>query len=367
MTQPNDPDQMFHDNLRTVGEHLSTPAGPSRAVRSRCVAAMSAPATPRASMFRRPVWLSTVALAASIALAFGLLFPTNGGTSVQAATILAKLREQIAAPKLLELTIKDITIEQASVSGHIQLAKDGIAGDINAVVNAGDMGPIEIDASFGLSDDGGWVLLRKLSVPDTNAQPIINLLLPPGTETLLMLPDDIDLPGLNLDFADAVKELSSAQKIVATFTDIVRNQSGTTATVTERRDGTVVLTLPIDDADSLTEFARMAAKAMKAEMTRQGAGDDADEIDVDDIDIDLSGSEAKMLVGSTLEIEYDPEAELVNRFSIINFGESKGSISIELSDGEIDKDLLDAERVSGPNTRVIDLSAIQSLIESLGG
>lgn len=367
MTLPNDPDQMFHENLRTLGGRLSTPAGPSRTLRSRCTAAIGAAATPRAAMFRRPVWLSTVALAASIALAFGLLFPTNGGPTVQAATILARLREQIAAPKLLELTIKDITVEKASVSGHIQLAKEGIAGDISAVVDADEMGLIEIDASFGISQDGGWILIRKLVVPDEDVQLIINLLLPPGTETLLKLPEDIDLPGLDLDFADAIKELSSAHKMLETFTEIVRNQSDTRATVTERRDGTIVLTLPIDDSDSLTEFARMAAQAMKAELKSQGKDDEADEIDVDDIDIDIKGDEAKMLVGSTLKIEYDPEAELVRRFEISNFGESKGSISIELSDGEIDENLLDAERVSGPNTRVVDLSALKSLIESLGG
>lgn len=360
MNTSGNPDERFHENLQVLGGRIPVPESPSDEVRSRCLAEFRASARSSGGsglrMFRRPAVLSALGLAACLVLFVGFLFPTGGGPTVEAAVILAKLNEQIANPQLIELKIDSITINEASIDGQIQVAKEGIAGDVRVVVNEAGEQPIKVDASFGISQDGGWVLVRELSTSDPEVQPVIDLLLPPGTETLLLLPDDVDLPGLELNIAEGVAELSTAHKMIETFTEIVRNQPDTDATVTEQRDGTILLTLPIQDAEALQNLARMAAMA---------AGEESD-IDLDEINVDVDDDDLNDLFGSTLHVVYDPGTKLVRRFAITDFGKNKGSLSVELSDGKIDTALLDASRVTGPNTRTIDLSAFQKLVDKLG-
>ncbi|UCC29484.1 MAG: hypothetical protein JSU86_14935, partial [Phycisphaerales bacterium] len=368
MNTPGNSDERFHENLQVLGGRIPVPESPSDEVRSRCMGEFRVPArsSGRSGLrkFRRPAVLSALGLAACLVLFVGFLFPTSGGPTVEAAVILAKLNEQIADPQLIELKIDSITIEEASIDGQIQVAKEGIAGDVRVVVNEADEQPIKVDASFGISQDGGWVLVRELGTSDPEVQPVIDLLLPPGTETLLLLPADVDLPGLELDIAEGVSELSTAHKMIETFTEIVRSQPDTDATVTEQRDGTILLTLPIPDAEALQNLARMAAMAADEELKREGKESD---IDLDEIDVDVDDDDLNDLFGSTLHVVYDPGTKLVRRFAITDFGKNKGSLSVELSDGKIDTALLDASRVTGPNTRTIDLSAFQKLIDKVGG
>lgn len=363
MSCSNDRDRMFHENLQRAGRSASTPAALSTQAHGRCMEVLEGGHSFARSrgVLGRPFLLSAMSLAASIALAFGLFFPWNESSSIQAATILEKLSEQISTPNMIELTIDSIKIEDASVSGHIQLGRGGIAGDIQVSIDQGRGDIIEVDAAFAVSEDGGWVLLRKISVPDPDVQPILNILLPPGTETLLLLPDKVDLPGFDIDLADALKQLSSAQMMIETFTEVILNQEDTDAVVKRLHNGDVLLTVPIKDARAIEELIRAAAMAAQQKMG--DAGDVAD-FDPEEIDFD---PEIEMFFGSTLEVLYNPKEKIVRRFSIKDFGESKGSLSVELSDRELDKDLLDPDLVSGPNTRKIDLSVLKRLVESFGG
>ena len=364
MNTSRDPDMQFDDNLRVLGSRIPVPGGPSDDVRSRCLGEFDMVPRRRQSLrsLRRPAVLSTLGMAASLAVAVGLLFPVNGGPKVEAATILAKLKEQIAQPNLIELTMEDITIEEVSVSGHVQVATEGLAGDVHAIINEDDEGPLEVDVSFGIGQDAGWVLLRKLSIPDPDVQQVIDVLLPPDAETLLLLPDTVDFPGVHLDVAEGVEEVSSAHKVIKSFMETVRNQPDTDAIVEERRDGTLVLTVPIPDAKALEDFVRMASKAANEEMKRQGK---EEKFDLDEIEIE-GDDEVEVLFGSTLHVEYDPKTESVRRFAITDFGQDKGTLSVELRDGRLDTSLLDPDRVTGPKTRTIDLSAFVNLIEKLG-
>jgi hypothetical protein len=368
MNTSGNPDERFHENLQVLGGRIPVPESPSDEVRSRCVAEFRAPARSSGRsglrMFRRPAVLSALGLAACLVLFVGFLFPTGGGPTVEAAVILAKLNEQIANPELIELKIDSITINEVPIDGQIQVAKEGIAGDVRVVVKEADEQPIKVDASFGISQDGGWVFVRELSTSDPEVQPVIDLLLPPGTETLLLLPADVDLPGLELDIAaKAVSELGTAHKRIETLTEIVRNQPDTDATVTEQRDGTMLLTVPIPDAQALQDLARMAVMAADEELKREGKESD---IDLDEIDVVVDVDDLNDLFGSTLHVVYDPGTKLVRRFAITDFGKNKGSLSVELSDGKIDT-FLDASRVTGPNTRTIDLSAFKKLVDKVGG
>lgn len=52
-------------------------------------------------------------------------------------------------------------------------------------------------------------------------------------------------------------------------------------------------------------------------------------------------------------------------FSISDFGKQKGTVKITIGADSLDRDLLDSSRVTGPNTRTIDLSALMALAKRL--
>lgn len=346
-------DQQFEQNLRKLGARTPVPDAPFHEVVNRCADTLSASASHSRS--RRTGWLATLALAASIALVFGLLSdPFQSSPKVQAATILAKLNEQIAAPKMIELTLDSIVLEDVELDGILQLSTSGVAGDLHVIADKNDMA-IEVDLAIGISKDEGWVLLRKINIPDPEISMMLSLFLPAGTETLFTLPADMlgDEFGMGFGDFDEVMEALNVQNLVQAFQAMIENQPGAGATIVERNDGTVVLTVPIADAESLESLIRIAAKAIEGKEIPEG------EISIDD-------DEGKMLFGTTLEIVYDPTAELVRSFSISDFGDKNGTLSIDISGDSLDPELLDASRVTGPNTRTFDLAALKSLVEKLG-
>ena len=346
-------DQLFDRNLKTVGARIPVPDAPFHEVVDRCADTLTASAGPARG--RRAGWLATFALAASILLAFGLLAdPFQTSPKVQAATILAKLNEQIAAPKLIELRLDSIAVDEVEVDGHLQISTSGVAGDLHVIVNKGDM-PIEVDLSLGVSKDEAWVLLRKIAIPDPEVQAMLGLFFPAGSETLLTVPAEMLGDGFPLDTGDfdEIMGVLAAKNLLAVFQELITDQAGANATIVEQNDGTVVLTLPIDDAKSLEGLIRMAAKIHDGKDIPEG------EITIDEDD----GEE---LFGSTLQIVYDPDRELVRSFSISDFGDKKGTLSISISGDSLDPDLLDSDRVTGPNTRTFDVAALMSLVKQLG-
>ena len=358
MSTPHDPDRQFDDNLRVLGSRLPVPEEVSDELRSRCLAALrfsdgsSGRSTLRA--LKRPALLSTLGLAACLAVAVGLLFPSNGGPTVEAATILAKFNEQIAEPELIEVTFDSITIEEVSLDGLLQVSDSGVAGDLRIVIREeAEEDSLELDLALGLSPDQSWVLIRKLQIPDPDVQPVLRWLFPPGVETLILLPDDAAVEGLDIDIAEALGELSSA-KLVEAFRGLAQNQPDSGASIVEQPDGTLLMTLPIQDAQALEDLIRAAAEAADEDIEISG--------DEGDTDID----EDNELIGSTLEIVYDPTADLVRSFALTDFGEAKGTLSVVISGKDLDPRLFDADRVTTPNTRTLDLAALESLLSGLG-
>jgi hypothetical protein len=111
------------------------------------------------------------------------------------------------------------------------------------------------------------------------------------------------------------------------------------------------MTMTVEDADSIRKLAELAAATFPDELG-------GEEIDIDDSDVDE-------LRGCTLSVLYDPEDEAVRSFSVSDLQDLQGTITISLGGGKLDPDLLDSSRVTGPNTREINLGALESVIESL--
>ena len=346
-------DQNFDRNLKAAGSKIPVPEAPFHEVVDRCAETLTASA--RHARGRRTGWLATLAVAASIALAFGLLTgPFETGTKVQAATILAKLNEQIAAPTMIELTLDSIALKGVEVDGFLQLSTTGVAGDLHVIADKNDMS-IEVDLALGISKEEGWILLRKINIADPQISAMLAMFFPAGTETLLTLPPDMfgDDFAMGSDGFQEVLEALSVENLVQAFQSMIEKQPGTGATIVEQNDGTVVLTVPIADAKSLEGLIRIAAKAIEG-------------TEIDDDDISIDDDDGAVLFGTTLEIVYDPAAELVRAFSISNFGDKQGTLSIAIGGDSLDLDLLDSSRVTGPNTRTFDMSALMSMVERFG-
>ena len=306
-------------------------------------------------MMKKPIFASAFGVAASIALLVALLFPGNGGPAVQAAEIIQKLNAQIQEDPLLEITLDALAIDEVFVNGHLQVASHGVAGDLQVEVSESPDQVVKIDLALGLSEDEGWVLIRDLVVPDPQAQAVLAMLFPPGSEVLLMLPDEALGAELGLDLEKDLAELHSGE-IVEVFKELINSHAEYGATIEHQRDGTILLTLPIDDAEALAALEQM----LKAKIVVQTGGEMPAEENIS-IDLDTDSE----LVGSTVTVVYDPTLERVQSLGIEDLGPMKGSITIGIREGGIDPALLDSSRVTGPNTRVLDLKALEGMFENL--
>lgn len=348
-------DQQFHENLLNL-KGQSIPDGVSRDTRSRCLDALeqAEPSHRIIAMqkYRKPALLSTLGIAASIALAVGLFYPAGNGSTVDAAVIVDKLAQQIEGDELIEITLDSLAIDEVRIDGYLQITNNAVAGDIEIKVEERKGQFIEIDVSLALSDEGGWLLIRKLVIPDPQVQMLLNIFLPAGSDTLLILPTDEIKDALGSELGEGISEVRGAAsgEVVKVLKHLIDAQDEVGATVEKNRDGTYSLTLPIENTETLENLIRVAASALNEKI-------DDDDIDLDD-DIEL--------LGCTLNITYDPEEEIVRSFSITDFGDLKGSITVSLTGGEIDEDLLDSDRVTTPNTRILDLGALMSSVESMG-
>ncbi len=348
----NDSDRFLDETLHSLGRNRPLPDGLSPKVRANCMTAFSPQAARSRSILRRPALLSTVGMVVIVAAVAGLIFPTNGGPAVQAAVVLEKLSNQVADPNLLEVQLDQVQIEEVSVHGIIYLGADGIAGDLQATINEGE-GPIEVDVSLGISEQSGWILVRNLRIPDKQAQMIIDLFLPRGSETLVMLPSDLlgkDL-ALGLGNLDDLRQLATGQ-VAEIVKVIVESKSTAGATTTKLADGTILLNLEIRDAQTVRSPMGTLAKAM--------GEDPGDQIDIDEGDI-------ADLLGAKVAIVYDPASESVRSFSVSGIGGIKGAITVSLLTGPIDPALLDSARVAKPGTRLLDVGSLMQSFEGLQG
>jgi hypothetical protein len=358
MSARRDPDQQFHENLKTIGSRADVPAGPSPDVRSRCVAALESAGQGShwsvLEMMKKPSVLSAFGMAAAIAIAFSLLFPAASGPQVQAATIIKKLNEQIEQSQLIEVTLDSLGVDNVFVNGQLQVSDQGVAGEIEAIVYDRSRKPeVEVDLNIGISSHGGWILIRKLTVPDPQAQAILGVLFPSGAETLLLLPEDAVKSGFGADIKGGLSELHSGELVVA-LKKMIESHDELGATVENQPDGTVLLTLPIHDAEALAALEQWANKV-------ESSGGETREVEVEDKPVGVD--EDDELIGSTLRVVYDPVAEIVRSFHIDDLGTPGSNISVTIGEGEIDPALLDHSNFTTPKTRTLDLGSLESMFE----
>ncbi len=380
MNTPHDHDQQFDDNLSSLGAGLDAPDTLTDAARARCATAFHRPQAEAGSrtmrFVRRPAFLSTIGVAASIALIFGFLYHPAGNGSVDAAVILAKLDDQIRQSPLIDIVIDSVSVEEVFLNGRLQVCESGIAGDIQATVTEyPDEPPIEVDVAFGLSPDSGWVFIRKLVVPDPQVAPILNFFLPPGSTTLVVLSTE------EMEFETVDVDDFRSETITQIITELIESASDVGATVVEQPDGNILLTLPIKDEATVKALSRL--KSVSGKNTVQvGVGASAKhppQLDIqiirsDDGDTDADeatdgddASDLEELYGITLKVLYDPHEEIVRSLVVEDIGDANGRISVTIGEGEIDPTLLDSARVTDENTRVLDLGAIQNLFKSFEG
>lgn len=347
-------DQQFHENLLKLKGH-GTVASPSHEIRARCLETLEQGEQLHRTFvfkkYRKPALLSTIGLAASIAIVASFFYPIGNGANVDAAVIVEKLGKQIEGNSLIEITIESLVIDEVEVEGYLQITDHAIAGDIKISVEESKGLAIEVTASLALSQNGGWILIRDLKIPDPQIQAILNLFLPQGSDTLLILPTDEIEDAIGSELGDGLSEIRglASGEVVKVLKQVIDSQDEVGATVRNQRDGTVLLTLPIEDAEALENLIKVVAEAMNEKI-------DADDLDIED-DMEL--------LGCTFSVIYDPEEETVRSFSISDFGDQNGTITVSLLEGEIDEDLLDSDRVTTPSTRVLDLSALISTVSSL--
>jgi hypothetical protein len=369
MTTSCDPDQQFHDNLRSLGRQLRVPAAPSNTVRSRCLAALD-PARPTSTwrklkVMRKPAILSVTGLAAAIAAAIVLLFPWNGTPPVQAAMIMQKLNEQIEQDPLIEITLVSLHIDEVFVEGQLSLSNHAVAGSIKAEIQERPADEtinvdVDIDMSFALSETGGWVLIRELSLPDPEIQPLVNLIFPPGGETLLLLPDAESKMDLGLDLGEELSELHS-DELMRVIKGLIDSHAEFGATIEHQDDGTILLTLPIKDAEALAALGRLADPSPGRTTVEE------DTVVVHEVTVTQHAQvdEDDELIGATLTVVYDPATEVVRSFGVHDFGSPGSKIMINIGQGQIDPALFDPESVTTPNTRVLDLRALEAMFENM--
>lgn len=350
-------DEAFESFLSAKGAEWRATVQINPQLQQKCLVAM---ADGRAQARRLRTWgrkalVSTMGLAAAVVLIVTFAFPPNGNAPVLAKTVLAKLAEQVQGDGVLTLSFNAVRLEEVSIEGHLQIASDSVAGDLHvSVQEEGDESPIVIDASLGITPEKGWVLLRRLELPDPQAQAMIQFFVSKDTPTLIVLPQGI-LKEIELDAHD--KHLADIRRLATgELADIVRGvlKEGADlgAVTTQQPDGTTLVTLRVQNVEVLHKLVEIAAAATGKQV---------------DADLDISEDDAKELLGCTLAVIYDPQSQKVRSFSVSDVAEMKGTITIGLHDGVIDPAMFDSARVAAPGTRTIDTGFLKGLIEAATG
>lgn len=350
-----DQDRHFEDNLKALGTRAGVPNGVAPDVRDRCLDTLGSaePRRARVRAFRKRAWWSTVGLAAVLALA-AIPFLGNGMPKVQAATVLTKLSEQIEDSSVFHVSLDNLTVEdQVWVDGKVQISDKALAGDLAVKVTDEPGKTIEANVALAIHDGGGWVLVRSIKLPDTETQALVDLVFPPGTETLLVLPEDVIDQVMQNNIGGELSEVRgmATGEIVAIIKQILASNEDLGITTTNQPDGTIRLVFPVRNSESLRNLIATVASSMGKQVNKA--------------DLDLSDKDLSDLVGATFSVVYDPQAEAVRSFSVSDIADMHGTVTVSLLGGSIDPALLDKSRVIGANTRVLDLTALQGLVEGI--
>lgn len=367
-------DKRFHDQLSQWCARIEVPAGPSDDVRRRCDAILNGEISKTRTrsvlaMMKQPKVLSAMGLAAAIGLVALVGVPWLSGPTVRAAEIISKLNQQIAGGSLIEVSIESLHVDDVSVNGWLQITDAGLAGDMAVTVAKEASGmAVDVDVSFGLCEAGGWVLIRKLEVGDPQAQAMIStFLMAGGGEVLIELPEDV-IDG-KLDITEELEAVRTG-KIAEVLKQLIESHDDYGAEIEHRADGTILLTLSIDDTEALASLKGLLKQIGHGPAE---SGDDEDEHGAKshhvkihrhhhDVAVQIHGDhDGEELIGATVSVVYDPAAEAVRSLEVENIGGPGSRVTVAFREGEIDPKLLDSSRVATPGTPTLDLGALKSL------
>ncbi len=383
MNARNHADEQWDANLRSMAETMDMPAAAPRDLRARCAAVLKGDIKVKNHQRSwRTALFSTVGIAAAIVVLFGFFGLPHGQTEVNAAVILRTLNEQVQASEGIRVSIDSLVFEGVSIDGQIQVCGDGIAGDIKVDVEARDDRPsVSLDATLGIQSDSGWVLLRELEIGDPQVQAMVWLFAPPGRETLITLP--MEETGVN--FGTDLENLKD-EEVAELINALIDAHEEVGATIEDQPDGTILLTLPIRDTQTL-EALKSLHGIVDADSINigAGAGNAADKGGpFIDFSVSVTGGEEDAapaihehvhqraesgqseLVGTTIKILYSPADSAVRWFRIENFGEAGGSIDISFEPASIDLSRLDQASVMNDNVHVVDLAAAMKMFGERG-
>lgn len=346
----NDLDRHLDESLQAFGRTLSAPESIPRDVRARCMAALEQSDVPHSrAMLRRPAVLSTVGLTIALATSLGLFFPTNGGPTVHAATVLEKLSRQVTGNDVIEARLDRVQVEEVTLHGQVLVADAAVAGDVFAIVDEGN-GLIEVDAAFGITEESGWILVRKLRIPDKGAQVLVDMFLPRDQETLILLPPALVKAKLAEGLGGGlshVREMAGGH-LATVVKSLIESKSASGAQTKRLADGTILVTVDLKDKETIQAFMSAVASSM---------GKDGSEA-LDDHDVNE-------FLGAAFTVVYDPATEAVRSFSVTGVKGITGVITVALHGGTIAPALLDSTRVAKPGTRTLDLEGLLQSVDGL--
>ena len=363
-------DRQLHENLTVIGQSLSVPAAASSQLRDRWMAILTGtPDISRWQRFRRHALMPGLAIAASLALIVGIFFSPGGSKSVDAAVVLSRLDRQISDDATLELKISNLGADDsATVDASILISDAGLLGEFKTIGHGQE--PFDVEFQLAISDADFWVLVHKLEVADEKAQTMINAFIPQNAETLLLLPKELlEVGDHELPDASAVTNLARAnmRTVVEAIQEIVRSRPDIGGVVANRSDGSMELRLPLKDGDVLKRLVRALEPALEQAITSLKI--EVDDGDVSEFENWLDGKDNaasddqpdKDLAASTLVLVYEPTSEHVRSLSLVDLGETNGSLSLIIHDGPIDPSRFDAASVTTPQTHRIDTKPFISL------
>lgn len=349
-------DETLHELLKARGAEWRLNMRLDPKLHQDCLAMMESGRAQgrRLRSWGRRMLVSSMGLAAAIALIVTLAFPLGGNTPVAAKTILTRLAEQVQGDGVLSVTFNNVRVDEITIDGHVQIGTDSIAGDLNVSIEEEADKPILVDASLAVTAEKGWVLLRRLEIPEPEAQAIIQLFVGPNAPALILLPDGI-LKNMELMGEEAplteIRRLATGQ-MAAIVREVVHSGADLGAVVTRHPDGVTQVTLRVKNAETLKKLIEMAAAA-----TGQSVEDG----------VDISDDDANEIIGCTLAVTFDEQTQSVKSFSFTDIADMQGMITIALLEGAIDPALLDSARVATPATRTIDIGFLKGIIETAIG
>jgi hypothetical protein len=219
---------------------------------------------------RKPSVLSASGLAASIAVIAILSFAGNGTPEVQAAVILERLNDQLGQDPRFEVTLESVSVEPVVVNGTLQVWHEKVAGNFKLGVQipgAPDGATAEAEGLLALTGKDGWMLLRKLSMSSPEGQVMLDGFLGPGKEVLVRLPDDPARSNQSANVFTVVLELLRRGMFTQVTQELIASHGDNGMTLEKQPDGTLLLSLPIENAKAVTAVEALVSEILPSSTT----------------------------------------------------------------------------------------------------